>query len=291
MKQLEEYTLDELIALLKRISVYATIWWFKYYRMYKMKDEDKDKPIIDHYGRGWYLGASYKVLAYIKTEWKSNERTAEIYQQLLRNNVIDNQIHKLEEAGAEKNRSEIRKLECEKTAYLCVHNSLWWFGGGFEDYSNRLYDSFIQQEGLDAWLSPEEMEEQLHSNDEYHIENGVATDIQVYQFVWDTLQYLDIKQLGKLIKFTDTGIEKKWQNITIGAGRRDKVAEIQQIDIETGNVVATYMMRKDIIAKTGITKSHLAQCIKTAKDNPSNRNEWKKWKGSDGKLYGFTESQ
>ena len=89
----------------------------------------------------------------------------------------------------------------------------------------------------------------------------------------------------------DTGIEKKWQNITIGAGRRDKVAEIQQIDIATGNVVATYMMRKDIIAKTGITKSHLAQCIKTAKEKPDNRNKWKKWKGSDGKLYGFAESQ
>ena len=84
---------------------------------------------------------------------------------------------------------------------------------------------------------------------------------------------------------------QKWEMIRSNAGRKDKVAEIQQIDIESGSVVATYMMRKDIIAKTGIKKSHLAQCIKTAKENPGNRNEWKKWKGSDGKLYGFAESQ
>ena len=290
MKQLDEYSQDELIALLKRLSVYATIWWFKYYRMYKMKDEDKDKPIIDHYDSS-QLDVSFRVLACVKTEWTKKERISEILQQTLRNNVIDRQLHELRESGAEKNRSEIKKLVFEKTAYLCVHNGIWWFGGGFEDYSNRLYDSLVQQEGYDAWLSPDEMEEELHSGDELNIENGVATDIQVYQFVWETLQYLDIKQLGKLLKFADTGIEKKWQNITIGAGRRDKVAEIQQIDIETGNVVATYMMRKDIIAKTGIKKSHLAQCIKTAKDNPGNRNEWKKWKGSDGKLYGFAESQ
>ena len=291
MRQIDEYTLDELVALLKRISVYATIWWFKYYRMYKMKDEDKDKPMIEYLDGLNYMGNTYQVLAFDKSDWKSNQRSGEIYQQLLRHNVINNEIHRLKEEDAEKNQGEIRKLECERFAYLNLHNSIWWCGGLFEEYSDKGYEARIQGWSVDDWITPEELEESLHSNDEINIENGVATDIQVYQFVWDTLQYLDVKQLGKLIKFADTGIEKKWQNITIGAGRRDKVAEIQQINIETGNVVATYMVRKDIIAKTGITKSHLAQCIKTAKDNPGNRNEWKKWKGEDGILYGFAESE
>ena len=294
MKQIDEYTLDELVALLKRINVYATIWWFKYFRMYKVKEEDKDKPMIECVKNDlFYFGNTYRVIAFdnSKSDWESNARTEEIAQQLLRHNLIESEIHKLEEDGAEKNLGEIRKLECERFAYLNLHNSIWWCGGLFEEYADKGYEKRIQEWSVDDWKNPEELEESLHSNDEINIENGVATDIQVYQFVWDTLQYLDVKQLGKLIKFADTGIEKKWQNITIGAGRRDKVAEIQQINIETGNVVATYMMRKDIIAKTGITKSHLAQCIKTAKDNPSNRNEWKKWKGEDGILYGFAESE
>ena len=58
----------------------------------------------------------------------------------------------------------------------------------------------------------------------------------------------------------------------------------------TGEVVNTYTTRNELMEKTGIKKSHLAQCIKTAKDNVSDRALWKKWVGEDGKKYGFVES-
>lgn len=288
MKPIEEYRKEELIALFKKLSVYATTWWFKYYRMYKMKQEDKERPIIECYRFPW-SGYSYspsRVIAYIKTTWKSNERTDELYQQLLPHNTISFKITKLAE-DRKKNSNKIMKLQCERAAFLNVYRSIWWCGGEMERYV-ELYDRLEEQED---WESPENLEIELHMNDDYNKENGIATDYEVYVFVWNTLQYLNIKQLSKLLKFADNGIETKWQKITITAGRKSKVCTIQQIDTDTGAVINTYTTRNEIMAKTDIKKSHLSQCIKTAKDNPNDRTKWKKWFGSDGRKYGFAELQ
>ena len=52
MKQIEDYSKEEIISLCKRLSIYATAWFFKYYRTYKMKDEEKEEPFIEREFQG-----------------------------------------------------------------------------------------------------------------------------------------------------------------------------------------------------------------------------------------------
>lgn len=283
MKKIDEYTQDELVALYKRLGVYATTWWFKYYRTYKLKPEEKDSPMIKILTEKYHSNPS-RVIAYIKSSWASNEKIDMIYQKLLRHNQIDYEIGQLKQ-DEEKNYREIKKLQYEREAFLNVYRSLWWFGGEHESYVER-YDQIPEP---DDWASPEDLEFELGSNDDLNTENGLATDYEVYQFIWETLQYLNVEQLAKLLKFAENGIENKWVIIPVSAGRKSRQCEIKQVDIETGEVVGVYSARNDLMAKTGIKKSHLAQCIKTAKDNPKNRNEWKKWIGPDCRKYGFVE--
>jgi len=138
--------------------------------------------------------------------------------------------------------------------------------------------------------SVDDMECELHMNDQMDIKQGLATDYQVYEFVWNTLQYLNIEELSRLLKFAETGLENKWTFITASAGRKSRNSEIKQIDLETGKVVNTFKTRNELIDKLGIKKSHLSQCIKTSKENPGNTMIWKKWIGEDGKKYGFIEN-
>jgi len=270
MKQIEEYNLDELIALYKRLPIYATTWWFKYYRTYKMKKDEKDKPIIS---------GKLNIKGYY-----SSPRDVRFFNDL-RIDILDYDIEELMKKGSDHSK-EIKRLQLEREAHRIMNESLFWFAGCFEQYVKD-YDN---TEDTSRMCRPEDLEEELHSNDDLNVEFGIATDYQVFEFVWETLQYLDIKQLSKLLKFADNGLAKKWENVTFGAGRKSRVGEIQQIEIETGEVVNTYTTRNELMEKTGIKKSHLAQCIKTAKDNSSDRTQWKKWVGEDGKKYGFVES-
>ena len=282
MKQITEYTTDELIALYKRLSIYATTWWFRYYRMKKMNDGEKDCPIIQYQEENTYLFPSVMwIIAFDGTQKSSNESLPYWHY-----NDLDYQIHRLKK-DEKKNHKDILRLEYEKAALLNIYQSIWWFGGEYEEYKQYYNDCDWMDE---RWATPADVELSLHSGDDIYIEYGCATNYQMYKFVWETLQYLDIQQLTKLIKFADQGLKKKWENISLGAGRKSRVGEIQQIDIETGEVVNTYTTRNELMEKTGIKKSHLAQCIKTAKDNSSDRTQWKKWVGEDGKKYGFVES-
>ena len=273
MKKLEEYTVEELISLYKRMSIYATTWFLKYSRLYKMKEEEREEPFLirlynqyaEYDNRPWpILFAKDRHIEYLKM-------------------VFDQ---------CDKNDKKWNRLRYELEAERCFAESIYWFCGGHEQYiedsSNPKFLRIVEERG---WSLPDEREVELHINDESNIEYGIATDYQVYQFIWDTLQYLNVAQLTKLLKFADKGLNNKWENIQITAGRKSKVCEIQQIDIESGEVICVYKTRNELMEKTGIIKSHLSQCIKTAKDNPNNRLVWKKWKGNDGKLYGFVEAQ
>ena len=227
------------------------------------------------------------VIALVKTDWKNRDEPAAIHQQLLRHNLINHKIGQLAQ-DMKKNHKAILRLQCEKQAFLHVHKCVWWIGGEHERYVNKIYDNLLLNWDEGDWLSPDELEAELHLNDEDNIENGLATDYQEYQFIWDTLQYLNKDQLSKLLKFADTGIESKWEKISITSGRKSRVCEIKQIDIETGEIVNSFSTRNELMQKIGIKKSHLSQCIKTAKENPKDRSLWKKWV-SEGKKYGFIE--
>lgn len=287
MKRIDEYTLEELMALYKRYGVYATTWWFKYFRMHKLEPEDDEKPFINLYLNKllWYH-RSWSSLALIKKSFSSEEnRIHYSYDFLARNYVLDREIEELKNQDAEKNHREILKRQYELEAYRYIQHCKMWFDGEFDIYQ-KYYEDILEP---DAWLSPEELQEELHITDELNIEKGIATDYQVYEFVWETLQYLNIKQLGKLLSFVERGLQNKWENITMTAGRKSRKCEIRQVDIETGETVDTYTTRNELIDKIGISKSHLAQCIKTSKEKPNDRNEWKKWKDKTGKLFGFME--
>ena len=266
MKQIEDYTQEELVALYKRYSLYATTWYFKYYRTYRMKDNKE--ALID---RDFKPANSAEWVSYM---WHIAEFN------------IDFQIDDLQNKKTD-NKRELSKLKYSKEGIRIIDKSIYWFGGGHEEYVEK-YNSAQDSTG---WETPEEREEQLHSGDDIHIEYGTATDYQMYQFVWNTLQYLSIPQLGKLLRFADRGIGNNWERVQSLVGRKSKVCEIQQIDIDSGEVVGVYMTRNELIEKTGIKKSHLSQCIKTSKVNPNNRLAWKKWKREDNRLFGFVEVQ
>lgn len=266
MKKLEEYTKEELVALYKRIPVYATTWWFKYYRMYKMKPCEKEEP---------FILSTLDIEGYI-----SSADDNSFFNGLAIRNA-KSKIEKLRQDNGE-NLNEIRKLECKVMALEAENECLYWFRGGHErhvqDYEQNLRVS-----------DPEEKIAELHMNDGIDEAYGRATNLQMYEYIWNTLQYLNVKQLDKLLKFADKGIENKWNMDFTNPGRRSRNCEIRQIDIETGNVVQVYQSRNELIQKTGIKKSHLSQCIKTSKDRPYDREGWKKWIGKDERKYGFVE--
>lgn len=268
MKTIEEYTTEQLIALYKRQSVYATTWWFKHYRMYKMKPEEQGRP---------FISGEINIPGQISSP--GDIRVFNGY-------AIKNCEYKIDSLQAKDgdNQREILKLRFEKEALTVVNDCIYWFMM-FDEHKT----SYMESDEPEKMTDPEEIEAELHINDDYNIEQGVATDYQVYEFVWETLQHLNVTQLSKLIKFAETGVEKKWQAITAPVGRKSRNCELKQIDIETGKVVKTYSTRNELIKETGIKKSHLSQCIKTANDNPDNREGWKKWIGEDGRKYGFVE--
>lgn len=288
MKRIEEYTREELIALYKRMNVYSTTWWFKHYKMY-------NKYYKEYLERSKMENAPFILKEF--DEWKELNPNSNLvewadeYGQLfyqIRMSTIDSKIGELRNKDeGDKIDREIKKLSYEREALRIASQCLFWFAGVYDKYVND-FQFFTNREER---MSPEEFESDLHLNDSINVNNGLATDIQVYEFVWETLQYLSINQLSKLLSFAEKGVINKWNIITTKAGRKSRKCEIKQIDIEIGEVVGTFNTRKELIDEIGISKSHLAQCIKTAKENPGNRNEWKKWKDKNGKLYGFVEVQ
>ncbi len=280
MKPIEEYTTDELVPLYKRFDVYGITSWMRYARRYKWKEEDAGKPFImkDLNIPGIYSSA------------RDN-----CYFNNLRIDSIDWEIERLNEQKCT-DINQRNKLLFQKAALRAINECLYWFGGIHEEYIKFYELGPDVRVNREEWEkdplhpAPEEVEDSLHLQDGINIEYGLATDYQVYEFVWETLQYLSIEQLSKLLKFADTAMKKNWTNITTNVGRKRKVCEIKQIDIDTGNEAGIFMTRNEIIEQTGITKSHLSQCIKTSKTNPAERDRWKKWVGKDGKKYGFVES-
>lgn len=280
MKKLEEYSQEELIALYKRITVYSVTWWIKYSRMYKMKPEEKEEPFIQSV-----------IDKYTKFEKEGTNIPRSIRRANLTHiNTIQYQIDKVTRTKGTNNR-DCQKLVYEESALKTINQCLYWFGGEHERHvevesagNGYLMDNYYEVRSV------EEVECELHMNDQMYVNQGQATDYQVYEFVWNTLQYLNIEELSRLLKFAETGLENKWTFITASAGRKSRNSEIKQIDLETGKVVNTFKTRNELIDKLGIKKSHLSQCIKTSKENPGNTMIWKKWIGEDGKKYGFIEN-
>ncbi len=281
MKTIDQYTQKELVELYRKQTIYATTWMFKYYRTYKMKPEEKDKPFI------LWWGCNFQT--YVITP----EQESKIYNEGIICNLDD--VRCWSSMRQKNNNRRIEELKCRSGNTLQERNKLvienagisvikaclhWCYGGG--DYSQM--PEYEEDEEYDQLL-------ELHMNDASNIKDGIATDYQSYLFVWETLQYLDIQQLKKLLKFADQGYASKWEAVPENVGRKSKVCEIRQVNIDTGKTVKTYMTRNDLIDKTGIKKSHLSQCIKTSKENPENRDAWKKWIGEDGEKYGFVEVQ
>lgn len=280
MKKLEEYSQEELIALYKRITVYSVTWWFKYSRMYKMKPEEKEEPFIQSV-----------IDRYTEFEKEGTNIPRSIrWANLAHIDVIQYKIDKITRTKGTNNR-DCQILIYEKSAINTINQCLYWFGGEYErhvEVESEGYDYCMDK--LDDFRSVDDMECELHMNDQMYINQGQATDYQVYEFVWNTLQYLNIEELSRLLKFAETGLENKWTFITASAGRKSRNSDIKQIDLETGKVVNTFKTRNELIDKLGIKKSHLSQCIKTSKENPGNTMIWKKWIGEDGKKYGFIEN-
>ena len=280
MKKLEEYSQEELIALYKRITVYSVTWWIKYSRMYKMKPEEKEEPfiqsVIDRY-----------------TEFEPKDRCIPRcvrWANLAHMDYVQCKIDNIEKKKGTDNR-DCQILIYEKSALNTINQCLYWLGGEYDyhvDCESEGYNYCMDK--LDNFRSVDDMECELHMNDQMYVNQGQATDYQVYEFVWNTLQYLNIEELSRLLKFAETGLENKWTFITASAGRKSRNSEIKQIDLETGKVVNTFKTRNELIDKLGIKKSHLSQCIKTSKDNPGNTMNWKKWIGENGKKYGFIEN-
>lgn len=289
MKEIKDYTKEELIALYKRMNVYTTTWWYKHYKTYdnhykdylEKHDIDNAPVILIDWYRWNELNPKYdyKYWSYHYGVWFSNISNSNVEMK------IDNINGKIERGTASKSEiAELTKLKYKLEAGRINSECLWWFGQ-FETYKEKWDNGEIVHD----FVSPDEHVEELHMNDNANREFGRATDFEVYSFVWNTLQWLTVDELNKLLKFAENGVVNKWQSIKSKAGRKSRIVEILQMDFKSGEVVHTYSTRNEVIENTGISKQHLSKCILTAK-NSKDMNSWKKWKDVDGTVYVFYEN-
>ena len=275
MKRLEDYSNEELKALYKRFGVYAVTMHFSKYA------KDFKRPLIRSFvWTGNYHDNPFRQRAFCSMQIETNKL----------------KIDRLMESSG--NKDDIMLLIYENEYLNIMRRCLLWFCNGYEmdDVKGMVeYDkdtSFNKvAEFTDHAANPEESLDTLFMNDEDNFNNGIATDLQMLDFVWDTLQWCSQEDFKKLLSFADKGLVSDWENTEFNKRRYAKKPKpiIRQADVETGDYVAEYATRQECIEKTGIKKSYLCQCLDSARANKYSCATWKKWKGQDGRKYYFID--
>lgn len=267
MKELNTYSVDELKKLYKSFSLYIVT-------EYLIEQKNKlNKKIIDLNrkaekeadNRGTEFKAAPVPLTTIhfkneKTETIKNTDDYDRATIKVINNLstasdsrvfnsmrIDNIKRKLVEQQY-KSENEKEKLRYEMQALNVINNVLFWCTDCFEE----LEENYIKNP--DNFKDPEEMYFELHMNDEENIKYSRATDMDIYTFIWETLQWCDVKDLRRLINYAD-------KKFIINAPYRPAINKKVYKYNKNGDLLATFENRADCIKQENIKKQALSHVL------------------------------
>lgn len=217
MKNLGDYQISELKKLYKSYTLYIVTEYFKYYRRYK----NKDKIDFLEINVPGYISSPDDQRVFMGLQIK----TLEIQ--------IDNESYD-SDAELQNMRNEILILKtCEDVLLYCTDS--------IDKYNEETQDQLL---------------EELHMNDEFDKEYDRPTKLEILEFIWNTLQYCDLKQLSKLVELADN----KFKIEKTVSHRPAFNKPIHKYDKEN-NLVATYINRAECMAKEHISKSTLSKII------------------------------
>lgn len=144
--------------------------------------------------------------------------------------------------------------------------------------------------------------EDLHERIEMYKNNPKYKDMFTYQTQGSVFFKKFMEQYKKSIKPEDIKVDmeevEKEYNINLNKikdrDKRVRYRDIEMIDVDTKEVVATFESRQDCMDATGVSKSRLSQILmacKIQRNGIYQYNGWKSWKDkTNGKSYYFHET-
>ena len=230
IKNINEYSNDELKKLYKSYGLYLVTEYFKKIRTYAK--DNNDAPIV-------FIGLLdiYTKFNTVKVLPLNISLSNVKYK-----NMIDIDYNDPEER---------KKVNNKYTAISICDKTHFWIRDDFHGKVEQILDSYDENNEIKSgWV---ECYEELHINDVQDIEMGRATQYEIYKFIWDTLRFCDTKTLNKLIKLASNHFEIKPST----AHRPKNNKKIYKYD-KNNNLIATYNNRTECIEQDGIKKSMLS---------------------------------
>lgn len=268
-KELKDYSLDELKSLYSNLNCYVITEHFIHLRKYDKKTRELDRI------KYFYINNDIDIqtIKHDETKWDSLGAIAyflslkSLYTQT-KNDANNPELKEKDKFVESINYTAIGMcydiLEFFCNPINLENENLKYHNG--ESYNNTwlmLEDQTpypATQTERDEWFERYEAGEfacfidKLHANDDFNIENGIATFEDVYYFVWNTLQYCTLDELNKLKTYS----AKQWK--IKPANRPSFNKKIHKYD-KLGNYICTYENRQECIKKDNIFKSKLSEVL------------------------------
>ena len=222
IKPLSDYSHNELKSLYKSLSLYTVTEWFKHIKRYR-NDVNVRLLCVD--------------------ERPYNDETDKRFFNRLKIRTIEEKI----DSGSFRSENEKYLLMVEKTTLEICNEVIFWCGGGIEALEQNY------KEGKNV-IDPNELREELHMADDLAQNNGRATLLEVYQFIWNTLRFCDVSELCELTKLAD-------KKFIVNPNHRPKNnKKIYKYD-KDGNLVAEYNNRNDCMKYEKVSKQALYNVV------------------------------
>lgn len=279
MKQLNDYTIEQLKSLYQNLKCYAVTEYFIYLRRYDTKTK-KYNRILDLNAQvkdknEWRFLTEAELLNINENHGVNDSTHTLIYKSKYWN--LDYEIHNTDfETRLDEWTMNLRKVAIG-TCYNIynfftnkkkIEDNKSWHNGEYyhvndymiEDGLPMFVNQFMSEDEIEEWY--EELRsgylmsfvEKLHETDELNRELGIATDEEVYYFIWDTLQHCTLKELCTLKDYA----RKEWK--IKKAHRPSKNKKIYKYDKDK-NLVATFNNRNECIEVDKINKSVLSKIL------------------------------
>ena len=231
IKDIKEYSNDELKNLYKSYGLYLVTEYFRNVRKYKK--EQKNSPIVFVNIMDIYTDFSKVNVITLNTSTIKMK-----YDNML--NVTD------------ESKEEYKAIKDTHTAISICDKSMFWCRDNFHDEVEQAVDNYDENNDIEAGRV--EWYEELHMNDETDKYMNRATQYEIYKFIWETLRFCDIKTLNVLIKLAD----KRF--IVHKPHRPANNKHIYKYD-KKGNLMGMYENREQCIKQEGITKYALSMIL------------------------------
>lgn len=262
-KKLSEYSDDELKELYKRYDLYCVTEYMKFFLKNKYPEYNIEGLIFPNFKIGnWASSRTDSIYPrwindWIDTMWMNSVSISTVNDLMSTDNYY--------KSNKERNRDDCKRYTMT-IANECI--MLFVLKEFYDNGTNPDYEDFIDT---------------LYMNDDFDLQNGIATKLQMLDFIWNTLRWCKVKELEKLLKFSDNHF------IMVRPGRPSKETIIKMIDVESEECIERFKNRNDIINTLGIKKNNLSMCLKSSSEHPKSKSLWRKWKDEDGKKYWFIE--